>query len=59
MLMEVIRQEPRHADSYKQVRQFSVPDDRFLQVSEIYLETHQLEEALQYGMLAAYLGESR
>uniref|UniRef100_A0A2A6C8S1 Tftc-3 n=1 Tax=Pristionchus pacificus TaxID=54126 RepID=A0A2A6C8S1_PRIPA len=42
MLLEVIRQEPRNADAYRQV-------------AEIYREMGEGEQSLHYGMLAAYL----
>ncbi|GMS81365.1 hypothetical protein PENTCL1PPCAC_3540 [Pristionchus entomophagus] len=42
MLLEVIRQEPRNSDAYRQV-------------AEIYREQNEGELSLQYGLLAAYL----
>ncbi|CAJ0929380.1 unnamed protein product, partial [Mesorhabditis belari] len=42
MLLEVIKQEPRHPESYRQV-------------SEIYRELNQPHRSLHYGLLAAHL----
>lgn len=41
-MFQVIRQEPRNADAYRQV-------------SDMYQEMNEPQKSLQYGLLAAYL----